>query len=111
MNELTAEEFERWWKETGEHELRQILLWRWDPIGVAHYFPNTADEYDEYAPEIVELLRRGATAAEIEEHLIEVERVQMDMSRPRDETGLAVLLVDWYDFSQDSWRKFGPLRR
>jgi hypothetical protein len=59
--QLTTEEFARWWKETGEHELRQILLWRRDPIGVADFFPNTAEEYDGYAPQIVQSLRNGAS--------------------------------------------------
>lgn len=43
-DKLTTDEFARWWHETGEHELRQLLLWRWDPIGVADYFPNTVGE-------------------------------------------------------------------
>jgi hypothetical protein len=33
--ELTPAEFTRWRRETGERELGQLLLWRWDPIGVA----------------------------------------------------------------------------
>jgi len=57
---LDADEFARWWKETGEHELRQILFWKWDPIGVSDIFPNTADDYDGYAPPIVSALRKGA---------------------------------------------------
>lgn len=28
---LTTEAFIRWWEETGEHELRQLLLWRVGP--------------------------------------------------------------------------------
>lgn len=39
----------QWWDETGEYELRQILHWRWDPIGVSSVFPYAADEYDDYA--------------------------------------------------------------
>lgn len=66
---LTSEQFAAWWKQTGEHELRQLLLWRWDPIGVAELFPNTADEYDGYAPQIVQILRRGGPAEELADHL------------------------------------------
>lgn len=29
-------------------ELRQILYWRWDPIGVSDEFPLNAGEYDLY---------------------------------------------------------------
>ncbi len=43
---LSTEDFARWWKETGEHELRQILFWKWDPIGAFDSSPNTTDEYD-----------------------------------------------------------------
>lgn len=49
----------RWWDETGDYELRQILHWRWDPIGVANVFPYAADEYGNYAPTIVDALRAG----------------------------------------------------
>jgi hypothetical protein len=74
---LTTEEFARWWREAGEHELRQLLLWRWDPISVADDFPNTADEYDGYAPQLVQALRHGGDADAIAAHLSDVERQSM----------------------------------
>jgi hypothetical protein len=50
----------------------KLLLWRWDPIGVADYFPDTADEYDGYAPQVVHVLRAGGDADAITAHLVEL---------------------------------------
>jgi hypothetical protein len=110
---LTTEEFARWWRETGEHELRQLLLWRWDPIGVADYFPNSADEYDGYAPQVVQVLRQGGDAAAVAGHLLEVERQSMDgpLTPPQRLEYLGSLICDWYESSQNSWADFGPVRR
>jgi hypothetical protein len=112
-NELTTEEFARWWRETGEHELRQLLLWRWDPIGVADYFPNTADEYDGYAPQLVQALRKGADADATAAHLRDVERQSMDgpLTSAEHLDYLGSLIREWYENSQHSWSQFGPVRR
>jgi hypothetical protein len=112
-NELTTEEFARWWRETGEHELRQLLLWRWDPIGVADHFPNTADEYDGYAPQVVQQLRRGSDAAAIAAHLGGVQRQSMGgpLTSPERLAYLGSLIREWYENSQASWSDFGPTRR
>ena len=112
-SELTTEEFARWWREAGEHELRQLLLWRWDPIGVADYFPNTADEYDGYAAQVVQALRKGGGGGAIAAHLGNVERQSMDgpLTSPERLTYLGSLIRDWYENSQDSWADFGPMRR
>jgi hypothetical protein len=111
--ELTTEEFARWWHETGEHELRQLLLWRWDPIGVADYFPNTADEYDGYAPQLVQALRKGADGEAVAAHLREVERESMGgpFTSPTRLEDLGTLVRYWYENSQHSWANFGPVRR
>jgi hypothetical protein len=37
---LSPDQAERWADEAGFGELRQVLLWRWDPIGLAESFPN-----------------------------------------------------------------------
>jgi len=110
---LSTEEFARWWKETGEHELRQILFWTWDPIGVYDAFPNTADEYDGYAPQVVQALRKGATEDEIAELLRSFEHDAMGLGRanPNGVHEVAQFLVHWFENSQDSWSDFGPLRR
>jgi hypothetical protein len=108
-----ADEFAGWWRETGEHELRQVLLWRWDPLGVADHFPNTADEYDGYAPQVVQALRKGASETELMRLLGDFERDSMGLSAPALARlrPLAVSLLFWFQNSQDSWRKFGAVRR
>ena len=113
MDDLTTDEFARWWRETGEHELRQLLLWRWDPIGVADYFPSTADEYDGYAPQVVQLLRSGGRAEAVAAHLSDVERQSMDgpLTSPERLDYLGSLIREWYENSQSSWSDFGPVRR
>jgi hypothetical protein len=57
---LTTNEFARWWRETGEHELRQELLWSWDPLGVADPFPNT-DSASRRPPGIAARVLRPST--------------------------------------------------
>src|SRR3954468_15284766 len=57
---LSEEEYARWGNEAGFAELRQLLFWRWDPIGVGDAFPVTADEYDLYARVLLSRLRAGA---------------------------------------------------
>jgi hypothetical protein len=76
---LTDEEFECWWDETGERELRELLYRAWDPIGVSGSFPFAVDEYDGYARRIVRLLRAGRTDTEIAAMLEAVERDQMGL--------------------------------
>jgi hypothetical protein len=107
--DLTREAFARWWRETGELELRQVLFWRWDPIGVADYFPTTADEYDGYAPGVVALLRAGATEDDVADHLAFVERECMagPMTDPDRLGEVAELLTAWFRNSVDSWQRSG----
>jgi hypothetical protein len=108
-------EFSRWWEETGEFELRQILHWRWDPIGVASAFPWAADEYDTYAPRIAATLLGRPSAERIAEQLLEVERDQMALP---DSAGaaevrrnVACAIVTWYENSRARWWEFGQRPR
>lgn len=56
------------------------VLWGvWDPIGVNHA-PEARDEYTSYAPDIAQLLRSGASDAEIEHHLASLILENMGMS-------------------------------
>jgi hypothetical protein len=104
--DLTREQFARWWRETGERELRQVLLWRWDPIGVSDSFPNAADEYDGYGPGVVALLRAGASEDDVADHLGFVERETMGLPAddPAQRAKVAQLLMGWFANSVDSWQ-------
>jgi hypothetical protein len=111
-------EFAEWWQQTGEYELRQILHWRWDPIGVSVDFPYAAGEYDSYAPEVFSVLSNGASANEIAELLGSIEDERMGLGagplsgaqvdRLRD---VAAGIVAWFEASRLRWVEFGPLRR
>lgn len=110
---LHDDDFARWWQETGEYELRQILYWKWDPIGVTSAFPYTVDEYDRYAAWVVAALREGASREEIAEILVAIEDEQMGLGkRPPDyRWPVAAYILEWFDSSQNRWVEFGPLRR
>lgn len=108
----------RWWDETGEYELRQILHWRWDPIGIANVFPYAASGYDNYAPMLVEALRARASAADIAQLLATIEDDHVFDRAPACTGGpvgrlreLGEAIVGWYETSQRRWAEFGPLPR
>ena len=71
---LSTDDFARWWKEAGERELRQLMYWEWAPIGVHDSFPYAVDEYDGYARQVMQAIRRGATEGEIAAMLEMIER-------------------------------------
>jgi len=108
----------QWWDETGEYELRQILHWRWDPIGIANEFPYAADEYDSYAPMLGDALRARPSADDIARLLATIEddhifgraptSVGEPVARLRE---LGAAIVTWYEASQRRWAEFGPLPR
>ena len=111
---LTTEEFAAWWKETGEHELRQVLVWRWDPIGVSDHFPNAADEYDGYAPQIAQALHDESTDEELARMILGFERDAMGLGASPEDDRVQTLVGQlhlWFDNSRASWRDFGPVRR
>ena len=110
---LTQDEFARWWSETGERELRQLLFWKWDPIGVNPVFPRTANEYDGYAPQVVAALRNGASEMAIIDLFRTFEHDHMGLSAASVDQlqPLASDIAGWFEQSQYSWKEFGPMRR
>jgi hypothetical protein len=107
---LTTEEFARWWKQTGEHELRQVLYWAWDPMGVNSAFPFTTDEYDGYAPQVVQALRHEQSESDIAERLDTIGKDTMGLDpAPEHSLWTARRILQWYRESQRHWREFGPL--
>jgi len=61
------------------HAIRQILMQKWDPIGVKDV-PEAADEYDMYIDDIYCLLKRGASDEELSKHLVKIETERMGLS-------------------------------
>ena len=108
----STDDFARWWKETGERELQQLLYWEWDPIGVHDSFPYAVDEYDGYAPQVVQAIRRGDAEIEITAMLEMIERDDMGLGATSDLAKSVVRrILHWYEQSQKRWLEFGPLRR
>jgi hypothetical protein len=110
---LSAEDFARWWKETGERELCQLLYWVWDPIGVSGSFPWAVDEYDGYATQVAQALRTGEGQAKITAMLYTIEEDRMGLGAAARESSspIARRILHWYEQSQRHWVEFGPLQR
>ena len=60
-------------------KLNAILISDWDPIGIADT-PKAHDEYVDYIPEILELLKNRATIDEIADHLFKIAKVGMGVA-------------------------------
>jgi len=102
---LSEEQYARWVREEGFGELRQVLFWRWDPVGVEDAFPITADEYDDYARVLMSRLRKGAGEPQVAAYLLSVEREWMGR-RFSDDAKLEALgerILDWFEESLSLW--------
>ena len=93
---MDAQEHDRWWRETGDRELRELLVEQWDPIGISQLATEPLDEYEHYAGQLVRRLRAGATEEEIAA-VLEGFRADMGLE-PSDELplGVARSIRDWY---------------
>jgi hypothetical protein len=93
---MDAQEYERWWRERGDRELRELLLSEWDPIGIAKIADEQLDEYEHYAGQLARRLRAGASEEEIAAVL---EGFREDMGLERSEElplEVARKIRDWY---------------
>jgi hypothetical protein len=93
---MDAQAYERWWRERGDRELRELLLSEWDPIGIADLADAPLDEYEHYAGQLARRLRAGAGDEEIAAVL---ESFRKDMGlEPSDELplGVAHTLREWF---------------
>jgi hypothetical protein len=93
---MDAQEYERWWRERGDRELRELLLHEWDPIGIAKIADEQLDEYEHYAGQLARRLRAGASDEEIA-RVLQGFRADMGLE-PSDEPplGVARRIRDWY---------------
>jgi hypothetical protein len=75
----------------------QSLLRRWDPIEVCPGQDAPADEYNRYAPQIVGMLSRGATKAEVMAYLrmVRTELIGLPKNDVRDESFAIELVGLW----------------
>ena len=114
--QLPGDVLEAWWEQTGRAELRQLLHWRWDPIGVEDFFPESVDEYDHYLDGLMQRLWSDADAPtrrlDAELYLRKVAEDDMGLtdSDPARHAKVADLAIEWYDRSLRFWRDRGGWR-
>jgi hypothetical protein len=101
--EAHAREFSDWWRDTGEQELRQLLYWVWDPIGLNPDFPHASDEYDRYAIEVATALASGMPQSTLAALLGSIEQNRMGMG-PRPLDAIAERLREWHERSIECHR-------
>ena len=95
---------DRWWAERGARELRELLFYEWDPIGLSRLADAPLDEYEHYAGQLVRRLRAGSSTEELAA-VLEGFRADMGLE-PAEALPLefAQRLRDWYARSLASWR-------
>ena len=93
---MDAQEYERWWRERGDRELRELLLREWDPIGITDLADEQLDEYEHYAGQLARRLRAGASEEEVAA-VLEGFRKDMGLEpSPELPLGVARKVRDWY---------------
>jgi hypothetical protein len=75
---MQLEEWHRWWKTQGRGGLKALLMQYWDPIGVKGA-SSARDEYDSYLGQLANVLRNGADATAVAEHLAEIQTRRMGL--------------------------------
>jgi hypothetical protein len=88
-------EYERWWRERGSGELRELLYRDWDPIGLKDLAVGSEDEYDAYVGQLGRRLRAGASEDDIAA-LLEHFRVEMGLEAGEPPHDAARAIVAWY---------------
>ena len=93
---MELEEWHRWWKTSGAHRLRMLLMAYWDPIGV-NGIAQASDEYDTYLGPLAERLREGADARAVCEYLADVQTQRMELPATPDQLAdVGERVVGWY---------------
>jgi hypothetical protein len=74
------------------------LLREWDPIGVIHVeVPQSWDEYDSYAPEVLRMLANGCNAEMLAAHLEDCRTRRMGLHEdPGADLAAATRFVEWW---------------
>ena len=100
---LNDDDHGQWLEQTGLLELSELLYWRWDPLGASESFPDSDEEYDAYAPRIIDALR---TDGDIDELLRLIERDELELAEagPGDLDGATRAIHNWYEASIRRWR-------
>jgi hypothetical protein len=72
-----------WSYSPDQEAVRKVLLWDWDPIGVAG-IPAAVDEYDCYVAAVAQMVVAGKSAADLAEHLVRIEVDRMGLGGDHD---------------------------
>src|SRR4051794_22142789 len=92
---MNLQDHDRWWRERGMQQLRDLLYQHWDPIGLKNLAEDSADEYEAYAGQIVRRLRAGADDEELAV-LLESFRRDMGLQPAEPPFDTARMTSDWY---------------
>lgn len=78
------------------HAIHDILWNEWDPIGVNQY-SVASDEYDNYIPQLIQLLESAADQYKLTQYLAMIESKAMGLDeRPERNHKIAARLVEEY---------------
>jgi hypothetical protein len=88
-------EYDRWWRERGAGELRDLLYREWDPIGLKDIADGSEDEYDAYVGQLGRRLRAGASEDEVAA-LLEQFRLEMGLEPAELPIETARRILAWY---------------
>jgi hypothetical protein len=100
---MNQAEHERWWRECGSRELRELLFFEWDPIGLSRLADSPLDEYDHYAGTIVRRLRAGSSLDELAAVLDDFRRDMGLDAADEPPADAAAKIADWYRRSTAEW--------
>ena len=105
-------EWQAWWRERGFESLREILLKRWDPLGVRDDAARHGS-YDHWVTRLGTRLRHGTSSEEVYGFLLAASE-ELGVHRIRhDQLAAAAMEVRaWYRREQgDGPRDFWPVSR
>jgi hypothetical protein len=82
--------------DTSLRMIQIALRWAWDPIGVRG-IDEAADEYDMYAPRLLEMLKVDAPVGHIANYLTGVVRDRMELpAQPERDADVASMLQQMF---------------
>ena len=77
-----------------------VLHWAWDPIGVRG-IEDATDEYDMYAPQVLEMLEDDASDERVASYLTSLVKVRMGLPvKPERDEDVASMLRHLYAISR-----------
>lgn len=96
---MDTADYERWWRDRGARELRELLYEEWDPIGLKQLAEDSSDEYEAYAGQLARRLRAGASEGEVAA-LLQAFRVEMGLEPGEPDLPTARRIREWYRASR-----------